>query len=333
MNITVTPQILRRIEDNLRYIYVTTWGRREKGLFWKRIAKARSSGTKKELLQWMLETAQIMPAGNGGKSTFDDLVEVHWEVENEDFDTSLELSVDEIEDSEGIDRAGSWAKHVGNQGAYWPQKTVAQLLRDGKTKKCYDGKPFFASDHPVNPYNETGPTFSNLLTGLPFSAENLAKVYAYIEQIAAPDGDPRHLKPTIVAAGPVERMAVTQALTADIYADPVDSGTTAPASNIIKTAYGFTEPLIAPELNETASAGGKTRGVWYLFCELLEDDELGALIYQERKAFGINSYSAMTDAQLAALDAFLYKCKGRNVGTYGHPFLGFRIEPDGSASL
>lgn len=332
MNIVVSPQILRRIEDNLRYIYVSAWARREKGTWWRRIAKPRSSGTKKELLQWMLETAQILPAGNGGKSTFDDLVEVHWEIENEDFDTSLQLSVDEIEDGEGLDRPGTWAKHVGNLGAYWPQKTMAQLLRDGKTKLCYDGLPFFSDSHPVNPYG--GSTeFSNLLTGLPFSAENLAKVYAHIEQIVAPDGEPRHLKPSIVAAGPVERLAVTQALGAEIFADPVSSGTTAPATNVIKSAYGFAEPLIAPEFNEVATVGGKSRGVWYLFCELLEDDELGALIYQERKAFGMNSYAAMTDAQLAMLDAFMWKLKGRNVGTYGHPFLGFRIEPDGVASL
>jgi len=49
--IIVTPQIVRRIEDNLRYILVSAWARRESNLWWRRVAKTRSSSTKRELLQ------------------------------------------------------------------------------------------------------------------------------------------------------------------------------------------------------------------------------------------------------------------------------------------
>src|ERR1700749_4544379 len=94
----VTPQIVRRVEDNLRYILVSTWARREKSVFWRRIMKTRTSATKKELLQWMLETAQIRPMGNGGRTTYDDLVEVFWEVVNEDFGAALNLTSDETRD-------------------------------------------------------------------------------------------------------------------------------------------------------------------------------------------------------------------------------------------
>ena len=90
--IIVTPQIVRRIEDNLRYILVSAWARRESNLWWRRVTKTRSSSTKRELLQWMLETAQIRPMGNGGRYTYDDLVEIFWEIVNEDFGAIIETS-------------------------------------------------------------------------------------------------------------------------------------------------------------------------------------------------------------------------------------------------
>src|SRR5687767_5003368 len=97
-NIIVTPQIVRRIEDNMKYILVSAWARREKGLWWRRVVKTRTSSTKRELLQWMLETAQIMPMGDGGNFTYDDLVEVYWEIVNEKFGAALNLSSDDLSD-------------------------------------------------------------------------------------------------------------------------------------------------------------------------------------------------------------------------------------------
>ncbi len=316
----VTPQIIRRIEDNIRYILVSAWARREKNLWWRRVMKTRPSSTKRELLQWMLETAQIRPMGNGGRVTYDDLVEVFWEITNEDFGAGLNLTADEISDGEALDRAGKWAKHIGNSGAYWPQKQAAYLLKNGKRLLCYDGLPFFHDKHPVNPYiGEASGTFRNLFKGYPFSPAALADVYAEIEGIMAPDGDPRNLRPVLVAAGTELRYPVTQALGADIYTDQMNTAQGAPATNIIKTEYGFEPPIIAAELNED--------GVWYLFCELVEDDELAGLIYQEREPYGLNSYAPMTDVELGRCDEYEWKFKGRNAASFGHPFLAFRIEP------
>jgi phage major head subunit gpT-like protein len=316
----VTPQIVRRIEDNLRYLLVSSWARREKNLWWRRVMKTRSSSTKKELLQWMLETAQIRPMGNGGRYTYDDLVEVFWEIINEDFGAALNLTSDEISDGEGLDRSGKWGKHIGNSGAYWPQGQATYLLKNGKKLLCYDGQPFFSKTHPVNPYiGAASGVYPNLFTGIPFSPEGLAQVYAQIEAIVAPDGIPRHLQPKIVAAGPDLRYPVTQALGAGSFTDPLNAVQGAAATNIIKTSYGFEPPIIAPEFDEL--------GVWYLFCELIEDDELAGLIYQERAPYALNIYAPMTDPELGRLDAFEWQLKGRNAASYGHPFLTFRIEP------
>lgn len=327
MDIVLSPEVIRRIEDNLEYIIVSHWARRQKDQWWRRLVKTRSAQTKRELVQWMLETVGIKPIGDGGNARYDDLAEVTYEILVEKFGAALRLTEDEIEDGAAFDRAGQWATQVSGSAAMWPQEQAAQALRDGKTKTSYDGVSFFSIAHPVNPLTGGGGIYPNLHYDMPFSASNLAKAYELVAEIKSTDGKYRKLKPRIVAAGEVERLAVTQALNADSFSDPVRSGTTAPATNVIKTNYGFEEPIISADFDEKTNVGGSDRGVWYLAVDLQEDDTLGGLIYSERKAFSMNTYSQFDDVVLAQMDAFEWKFKGRNGMTFGHPFLLHRFEP------
>lgn len=328
MNIVISPQVIRRIEDNLEYIIVNHWARREQDLWWRRLVKTRTASTKRELVQWMLQTVGIGPIGDGGNVTYDDLAEVTHEILVEKFGKALRLSEDEIEDGAAFDRAGQWAQQISGSAAFWPQEQAAQMLRDGKTKGSYDGVAFFHTDHPINPLVGAGAgVYGNLHWEMPFSPENLAKAYQRVATIKSTDGKYRKLKPRIIAAGEVERLAVTQALNAEIAADPVRSGTTAAATNVIRTKYGFEEPIISPDFDETTEVSTVPRGVWYLACDLVEDDQLAGLVYSERKAFSMNTYSHLDDATLAAMDAWEWKFKGRNGMSFGHPFLLHRFEP------
>lgn len=340
-----SPQVVRRIEDNLEYIMVDTWKRKLRDQWFKRIVKTRSQKTKREIVQWLIETAKIRPLGNGGNINYEDLAETSHEFTVDRFGEALRLTTDEIEDGAAIDRAGAWARQMSSNAVMWPQKVAGvDLVKAGKVKGSYDGVPFWSLAHPIHPLQPSGATFPNLFYDMPFSPENLALAYEYVATIKGPDGEYRKLRPTIVAAGEKERLRVVQALGASFYADPVRSGTTAPAENMIKASYGFAEPLIAAEFDETrsayyntttgayqgaTSAGGalQTRGVWYLFCELEEDAELGALIYSESKPFELTTYSHLDDVQLAQMDEYEWMFKGRNGAQYGHPFLGFRFEP------
>jgi phage major head subunit gpT-like protein len=343
VNIVITPQVIRRIEDNIEYLLTDAWRRRREAKWWERLMKKRTASSKREILQWMLQTAKIKPIGNGGNYDYEDITEVHHEILVERFGTALRLDEDEIEDSSALDRAGQWATQIGGYAAEWPQIQATSLIKNGKTNLCYDGLSFFNTAHPVNHYiGASGGTYANLFYDFPFSPSNLARAYRLIAGIKAPDGLYRKLKPRVVAAGELERLRVVQALGAEFYADPVRASSTATAQNMIKVTYGFEEPVIDPEFDETGATSaaaltadpagghtnGETRGVWYLGCELVEDDTLGGLIYSERKPFSMNTYSHVDDVTLAHLDAFEWKFKGRNGATYGHPFLFFRFEPN-----
>jgi hypothetical protein len=316
---------IRRVEENIRYLLISAWARRQAaGLWWRRVVGTKTATNKRELMQWMLETARIHPLGNGGRMGFDDVAEWNHFIENEAFGDGFRLTEEMLLDASGkaIDRAGQWARQIGDAGAYWPQEQAAYLLRRGKVLTCYDKKPFFAEDHPVNPY-ENDVIFTNLIKGFPFTPENLSEIYAYVERIPAPDGKPRKLKPRIVAGGSDLRLPVVTALGAETISDPLDPGTGSSVTNMIKTSYGFVEPILDADFSEP--------GVWYLFCELLaEDAELAPLIYQEWAPYVLNSYASTSDAQLSTMDEWQWHFKGRNGIGYGHPFLAFRIESTGT---
>ena len=50
----------------------------------------------------------------------------------------------------------------GQQVGAWPDQQVAKKLERGETDLCFDGKAFFASDHPVERGNAAAGTFSNV---------------------------------------------------------------------------------------------------------------------------------------------------------------------------
>jgi phage major head subunit gpT-like protein len=65
------------------------------------------------------------------------------------------------------DRLGIYsrkAKATGELAAYYPQERVFDLWNKGFTSVCYDGKPYFATDHPIQAKTGAKATFSNKLT-------------------------------------------------------------------------------------------------------------------------------------------------------------------------
>src|SRR5690606_37378832 len=106
-----------------------------------------------ERFEWLLETAQIEETNSKGTELrFDDLVSISYEIENKNFGKGLRLYRNEIEDNR-YDKAAQWATHVGGATAYHPQKLIVELLKNGKSRKGYDGQNFFSTTHPVNPFD------------------------------------------------------------------------------------------------------------------------------------------------------------------------------------
>lgn len=79
---------------------------------------------------------------------------------NRKFENTITVPRDDIEDDRVGVLSGAF-KLMGQDAALHPDRLCFELLRDGSTKKCYDGQYFFDTDHPVNPDDPAAGSVSN----------------------------------------------------------------------------------------------------------------------------------------------------------------------------
>ncbi len=72
----------------------------------------------------------------------------NWEVVNKDWEATIEVFANDIAD----DQLGLYSPIVAalaQEAKHHPNQLIADLITAGATDLCFDGKPFFATDHPV----------------------------------------------------------------------------------------------------------------------------------------------------------------------------------------
>lgn len=341
----LTPQVLIGLEDRMSIEIEKEYARFTQNLWWQDVARVRPSTGKKEIITWLLSTAQIRDLGrSGGNLSFDDLVATYTEIENKFAGTGLRLTKAQLEDTDGggMDLAAQWSADVGAYMAYWPQKQVADALMNGHTASLYtgyDGKALFATDHPFNPLNTAAGTFRNIFTSTSSGSypgacpiddsvsadvalQNLSKIYGYIATIKMPNGsDPRFLRPSKIICSPRLFPRAVQLTSAKFIAQAVGSaGGSGDVEALIKS-MGYATPIQADEL-----AGFESDTTFFVVCEQAASSKLGAVIYQEREAFHMDAYGPMNQAELGRKQEFEWHVHGRNAVAAGHPFLIFKCK-------
>ena len=340
----VTPEFLFDLESNMRQVSENEYQRLLDNLWWQQVAKPMDSGSKKERIDWLLETAMIeRPSAShgGGEISFEDIVSNSQEFEVENANAGLKLKKEQFEDLDGngIDLASHWARQMGAYAAYWPQKQVAEAIKANPV--TYDGKPLFVGNgnkHLVNPFRAGAGDFANHFTGaaagsypgaLPVSGvtvdvalENLQAALAYIAAIKMPNGeDPRGLRIRSILCPPALTGRFAQLTDAKFIAQAASSGGGSGDVEALIRRLGLGTPVEAPEL---AGAFGGSDTDYYLLVESITTNQLGALVYVDREPFGINYHGPMTDAELARLRHLQWTTEGRNTVGAGHPYLIFK---------
>jgi hypothetical protein len=305
-------------------------------MWWQSITRTRTTGARRDIITWLLSTAQIKDQGKGGNIAFDDLVSTYTELEVRAAGAGLKLSRFQLEDTDGggIDLAAAWSTDIGAYMSYWPQEQVANLLKTAHTAAVtgYDQKPFFATNHPVNPFKDSAGTYSNLLTGAGYAIDdtvqfeaafqNLSKLYGQIASVKMPNGvTPRFLRPKAILCSPRMYPRVSLLLSAKYL--PVAAGGGAGAADVdgYMNTLGFSQAIQAYELG-----GFENDTTYFVVLEQAATSRLGALIYTEREPFHINYYGVQTQAELDRRDELEWHCKGRNVVSPGHPYLLVKVK-------
>lgn len=333
----LTPEFVVSFETQVVGLVTGNWDRVTQNLNWDRAMKTRPASTKKEILTWLLETAQIYPEGDGGNKRFDDLVAATMSFEHDHKGAGLRLTADEIKDNQmkdnpsvgAMDYATKWAKDTGAAAAYFPQKTLFDLILAGTTALGYDGRPFFDTLHPVNP-NGGGGLYSNHIASVPLvvttgatevdniviGRRNLGKALAAVRKQRFVNGVPRFLIPTTLWVQSDQADYATMIVNAGVI-----GATTNTSAADLKNPNKKLEVIASPELD------GETAGTYYIGVEDMLSDELGAFFWSELEAFSMQTYGPMTEAALGRMKQFEWLLDGRNQGVYGHPYMFYRCKP------
>lgn len=338
----ITPAFVFDLESNMRIIGAREYQRLSSNLWWTKVAKRMPSTAKKERINWLIDSAKIEKTiPGGGQISFEDIVSQTTEFENENAAAGLKLKKEQLEDTDGngVQLATHWARQIGAYAAYWPQQMVADAIKANPV--TYDGKVFFATDHPVNPFKASAGTFANRFTGaasgiypgaLPIDTSvsldtalaNLAKAVAYVASIKMPNGKtPRFLRLSAIIVPPALMARAVQLTSAKFIAQAAGS---AAASADVEKLIAYLSLGMPVQADELGSAFGGSDTTYYLAMQEITSDELGAFCYCDREAFATVYHGPMTDAELAKTRVFEWTNEGRNTVGPGHPYNLFRCD-------
>lgn len=343
----LTPTFIMDLESRMQVIQEREYNRLNSNLWWTGITKLRPSTGRREVVTWLLSTAQIKDQQKGGNIAFDDLVSTFTEFENKFSGAGLKLTRAQLEDTDGggVELASQWSSDIGAYMSYWPQKQVTYFLKNAHQAPSaggfngYDKQAYFSTGHPVNPFNTGAGTYNNIFTGgasgsypgacpidvsqsTDTALNNLASIMAYIATIKMPNGeDPRYLRPRTIYCSPKLFPRAVQLTSAKFLAQTAGSSAASGDVEALIKALGYATPVMVDEL-----AGFESDTTFFVGCEQISSTQLGAIIYSQREPFAINYYGNVDQAVLGRSQELEWHCHGRNVVTAGHPYLLFKCK-------
>lgn len=321
-----SPPTVRRIEDVIRYEWANQW--RMAPTWQYRILGVEKPTGETSTIQFREPTVKIYRLGpQGGGMIFDPTIRKQMKYEAEPVGNGLELFRRQMAKQEavGIQTAGEWAEEAGMAAAYYDVRGTVGLMHSGlgvnPVVTAFDGLPLFSKVHPIGGASDL--TYSNEHNGMDFSAENLAVGWAYIAQLRHGGDAPRRLtdQGLIVVLPTNYFFRGQQALNAESYTDVLN--VQAAASNTLKTAYGFQEPIIDPEFAAFPDT-------WFLCVPAGKRPTDSGLVMVQDEPFSINSFTHLDQVTLAQKQTLEYHQRAWIAFAAGQPYYVHRFRKSGT---
>ena len=226
-----------------------------------------------------------------------------YSIKNKKFEMTVSVPRDDIED----DQYGVYTPLFSNMGeaaAEHPDTLVFDAMKNGFTEKCYDGKAFFATDHPSG---EGGKTPTSNMSHLKLTADSYEAARTAIMSVTGDKGKSLNLVPNLLVVSPANEKAARLILKADQI-----EGTT----NVYKDTA---ELMVATELADKPDA-------WFLLCT---NKFLKPFIFQKRKPVKLIALTKDDDENVFMRDEFIWGADGRSNAGYG--FWQMAYGSDGTA--
>lgn len=155
----VTPQLMSAIYQGFKLLYLKGWEAQE--ALYGAIAMTVPSKTSKEVYGWLGQTTGFREWL--GDRVIQALTTHDFAITNKHFENTVGVNRNQIEDDEyGV--LSPVFEQLGQDSKSHPNVVIFDLLKTGRVTKCYDGKPFFAIDHPTTDSKGKVTVQSNLTT-------------------------------------------------------------------------------------------------------------------------------------------------------------------------
>lgn len=283
-------------------------GMRTAPAWWSRFASEIPSDSEREIHAWI----ELVPGFKEwvDERKFNSIGSADYSLLNKDFAAGIRVPRNKfLDDKLGL--YGQNAQMLGMQAAKFPDQMCADRLKNGHTAgadyKCFDGKAFFATDHPKSVNGQVSGTFSNYRTSTALTPANFNAMYAAMQAFPGPDGQPLGITPTRLTVPPTLRATALEIAASGAVLIP-NAGGTAAGSNI---NAGVVEVEVIPEL-----AGADT--TWYLGCHSWP---IQPLIVQVRQMPGFDEIAGLQSEHCKINKELLYGSDGRYAFGYSFPHL------------
>ena len=140
-------------------------------------------------------------------------------IHNDDFEATIAVRRNDIED-DNLGMVGIHAQGAGQSAAEWPDDLVFEAVNKGATELCFDGQPFFDTEHPVGKAkvsNKFAKVFD--ISTLKKAQESFGAVATAMKSFKDEEGQPLGTKPTLLLVPPALGDDARLLMTADRLED------------------------------------------------------------------------------------------------------------------
>ncbi len=293
--------------------YQGGYGRAE--IFWRSLATLVASSSESMTYAWMDRIPKLRK-WIGPKQPKNLAARGPRVVINDPFELTVEVPKHKIQDDTyGI--FAPFAADMGFQASKWPDDVVAAKLLENPLS--FDGKAFFADDHPINLDDAGAGTYQNYYsTGKALTNTNFGFAKKEFRKFKGADGRPIGARGTLLIVPPSLEETAKIILNADYHPGLADgaslgNGDVGQQYNVWK---GGAELLVVDELEDEPTA-------WYLFDTT---KAIMPLIFQLREAPVFTALTAPSDPNVFWAGNFVMGIEARGAADVTLPFLAMKFK-------
>ncbi len=284
-------------------------------IFWRSLATLVSSSTSTMTYAWM-EKIPKMREWVGAKTAQNLAARGPRVVTNKPYELTIQVPKHAIQD-DAFGIFAPMAAHMGQQAAKWPDDVVGAKLLENP--ECFDGKPFFDANHPVNMDDAGAGVYKNYYSsGKALNATNYGFAKAAMRSFTGADGRPIGSRGKLLVVPPSLEETAMQILNSDYLPKLADgasvgNGDVGMAQNVWK---GSADVVVIDELEAESTA-------WYLI-----DNTKGIMpiLFQLREAPVFTALTNPTDHNVFWAGNFVMGIEARGAADVTLPFLAMKMK-------